>query len=198
MSALPLKLVVGLGNPGSQYARTRHNAGFWVIDEWLRQHQASATLQAKFLGWVARISIGQEQIWVLKPNTFMNKSGESVAAFTHFYQIAPESVVVIHDELDLPNGQIRLKFAGGHGGHNGLRDITRVMGDQYWRLRVGIDHPGHKEQVLPYVLGMPFAAQVEDLKIAVSLGASVLDEAVRDGLTAVMGKVNRRESTRGN
>jgi len=192
MTALPLKLVVGLGNPGSQYARTRHNAGFWVVDEWLRQHQTSASTQAKFLGSVARLTLGANQIWVLKPSTFMNKSGESVAAFTHFYQIPSESVLVIHDELDLPNGQLRLKFGGGHGGHNGLRDLTRVMGEHYWRLRVGIDHPGSKDQVLAYVLGQPFNDQVAALEDSVGLAVKTLEDSIKGDVNAVMGQLNRR------
>jgi len=187
-----LKLVVGLGNPGSQYARTRHNAGFWVVDEWLRQHQTSASTQAKFLGSVARLTLGANQIWVLKPSTFMNKSGESVAAFTHFYQIPSESVLVIHDELDLPNGQLRLKFGGGHGGHNGLRDLTRVMGEHYWRLRVGIDHPGSKDQVLAYVLGQPFNDQVAALEDSVGLAVKTLEDSIKGDVNAVMGQLNRR------
>jgi peptidyl-tRNA hydrolase, PTH1 family len=192
MTALPLKLVVGLGNPGSQYARTRHNAGFWVVDEWLRQQQTSASTQAKFLGSVARLTLGAQQIWVLKPSTFMNKSGESVAAFTHFYQIPSESVLVIHDELDLPNGQLRLKFGGGHGGHNGLRDLTRVMGEHYWRLRVGIDHPGSKDQVLAYVLGQPFNDQVAALEDSVGLAVKTLEDSIKGDVNAVMGQLNRR------
>lgn len=192
MTALPLKLVVGLGNPGSQYARTRHNAGFWVVDEWLRQRQTSASTQAKFLGSVARLTLGAQQIWVLKPSTFMNKSGESVAAFTHFYQIPSESVLVIHDELDLPNGQLRLKFGGGHGGHNGLRDLTRVMGEHYWRLRVGIDHPGSKDQVLAYVLGQPFNDQVAALEDSVGLAVKTLEDSIKGDVNAVMGQLNRR------
>jgi PTH1 family peptidyl-tRNA hydrolase len=189
---VPVQLVVGLGNPGTQYARTRHNAGFWVIDEWVRMRQGELKSNARFMGLTGRLRVGAQEVWVLKPTTFMNKSGQAVQALCQFYQIAPESVLVIHDELDLPNGQVRLKFAGGHGGHNGLRDLTRVLGPSYWRLRMGIDHPGSKDQVLPYVLGAPFAEQIAPLQEAVSKAVGLIEEGISIGFSLVMNSANRR------
>lgn len=189
-----IQLVVGLGNPGAQYSRTRHNAGFWVVDEWARQVGVELKPQVKFLGATARVSVGSRDVWVLKPNTFMNKSGESIRALCQFYQIPTAAILVIHDELDLENGAVRLKFAGGHGGHNGLRDVTRLMGEGYWRLRMGIDHPGSKELVLPYVLGPPLPEQVDALKVAVAKAVSSLEDCCRGSPAEAMNLLNRRSS----
>lgn len=145
-----IKLLVGLGNPGEKYADTRHNAGFWWID---RIAPLSMPLETKFFGHAVKRAGGE---WLLKPSTFMNASGKSVAAICHFYKIQPEEVLVIHDELDLPPGAVKLKKGGGHGGHNGLRDISSALGTpDFWRLRLGIGHPGQKSEVVNFVLNAP-------------------------------------------
>lgn len=152
MSAV-VALIVGLGNPGPQYEETRHNAGFWFVEQIARQQGEQFRLENKFHGEIAKVTIGANNVWLLKPNTFMNRSGQSVAALARFYKIPLENILVVHDELDLSPGTARLKQGGGHGGHNGLRDIVAQMGGkEFMRLRVGIGHPGNSKQVSNYVL----------------------------------------------
>lgn len=151
-SPAPIKAVVGLGNPGEQYDRTRHNAGFWLVDELIRRFGGSLSSDKKFHGLAGNISIGSAQIRLLEPSTFMNESGRAVGALAKYYNLEPEQILIVHDELDLPAGTVRLKRGGGHGGHNGLRDSIRHIGPDFARARVGIGHPGHKSQVLGYVL----------------------------------------------
>jgi len=148
-----IQLIVGLGNPGNEYEKTRHNAGFWFIDQLIAQHRLTLKNEAKFLGEVSRFNSPSGTIWLLKPTTFMNKSGQSIARLANFYKIKPEQVLVVHDELDLDPGSVKLKQGGGHGGHNGLRDTMAQLGKQFYRLRLGIGHPGNKEQVVGFVLG---------------------------------------------
>lgn len=152
----PLRLIVGLGNPGRKYDQTRHNAGFWLVDELARRYRGQWRIESRFLGEVARITFDDgADVWLLKPATYMNKSGQSVAALTAFYKIKPAEMTVAHDEIDLPPGDVRFKFGGGHGGHNGLRDILSHLGRDFWRVRLGVGHPGHRDQVIDYVLGRP-------------------------------------------
>ncbi len=159
-----IKLFVGLGNPGPEYEATRHNAGFWWIDTVARALGVSLTVERGFHGQVARANVGGHGIWLLKPQTFMNLSGRSVAALARFYKVASEQVLVVHDELDLAPGQAKLKKGGGHAGHNGLRDIHAQLGTpDYWRLRLGIGHPGNKNEVANWVLKKP----ILDERIAV-------------------------------
>ena len=151
-----LRLIVGLGNPGPEHARTRHNAGFWFIDALAEQAGARFGLESKLFGETAKVDIAGQPVWLLKPATFMNLSGKSIAAALRYWKIEPEEMLVAHDELDLPPGVARLKFDGGHGGQNGLRDTMRLLGHgKFHRLRVGIGHPGHKDKVTPWVLGRP-------------------------------------------
>ncbi len=148
-----LRLLVGLGNPGREYERTRHNAGFWWVDAIAEARRAHWSKEAKFHGWTAKIEEGGHEFWLLKPATYMNESGRSVGAFMRFFRIEPAGLLVIHDELDLPPGTVRLKKGGGTGGHNGLTDIVERLGTRdFWRLRIGIGHPGHKDLVADYVL----------------------------------------------
>jgi peptidyl-tRNA hydrolase, PTH1 family len=150
-----IKLFVGLGNPGDKYATTRHNAGFWWIDLVAAQTSSILSIDAKMFGIVGKLNPHQDK-WLLKPTTFMNASGKAVAALANYYKILPSEVLVIHDELDLPAGSMKLKFGGGHGGHNGLKDIHAALGTaDYWRLRIGIDHPGDRSEVINYVLKAP-------------------------------------------
>ncbi len=151
-----IKLIVGLGNPGKEYEATRHNAGFWWVDELVRAHNASFRADSKFHGLVARATLHGHEVHLLKPQTFMNVSGRSVGAVAQFYKIAPEQILVVHDELDLPPGSAKLKLGGGHGGHNGLKDLIAHLGSKdFWRLRVGIGHPGDRAEVVNYVLNAP-------------------------------------------
>jgi len=151
--SIDLKVIVGLGNPGSKYTETRHNAGFWFIEEVARKYSAVFRTEKKFHGEVARASVSGKEIWLLKPNTFMNGSGLAVRSLLSFYQIEAEQLLVAHDEIDLPPGTTKLKTGGGHGGHNGLRDIiSQLATKDFHRLRIGVGHPGSKEQVVDYVL----------------------------------------------
>jgi PTH1 family peptidyl-tRNA hydrolase len=148
-----IQLIVGLGNPGREYERTRHNAGFRWVDAIVDRKRADWKKEAKFSGWVARVNEEGHDFWLLKPNTYMNESGRSVSALLRFYRIEPASMLVVHDELDLPPGTVKLKKGGGTGGHNGLTDVVEALGTKdFWRLRVGIGHPGHKDLVSDYVL----------------------------------------------
>lgn len=153
-----IKMIVGLGNPGQEYEQTRHNAGFWFLDELARQWKAVFREEKKFFGQVARASRPGGDVWLLKPNTFMNLSGKAVAALAQFYKIAPDEILAVHDELDIPCGQIRFKQGGGNGGHNGLKDMQAKLGTaDFHRLRLGIGHPGDRNLVVGYVLNKPSA-----------------------------------------
>lgn len=174
MSEHRLRAIVGLGNPGAEYERTRHNTGFWFVDLLAATHRGSFRMEAKFKGELARIRIGNDELLLLKPMTFMNKSGEAIQALAAFYKLEPADILVAHDELDLPVGTMKLKRAGGHGGHNGLRSVHQHLGEAYLRLRIGIGHPGSKDQVLGYVLGRPNSAD---------------DKLIRDGLIDAMNAV---------
>jgi PTH1 family peptidyl-tRNA hydrolase len=148
-----IRLIVGLGNPGREYERTRHNAGYWWVDAIAERKKASWAKETKFAGWTTRVAEEGQDFWMLKPATYMNESGRSVAKFMHFYRIEPAQLLVVHDELDLPPGTVRLKKGGGTGGHNGLTDIVEVLATKdFWRLRIGIGHPGDKNRVPDYVL----------------------------------------------
>jgi PTH1 family peptidyl-tRNA hydrolase len=152
----PIKLIVGLGNPGREYEATRHNAGFWWVDELVRKHSANFRADSKFHGLVARAALHGHEVHLLKPQTFMNVSGRAVGAVAQFYKIEPAQILVVHDELDLPPGGAKLKLGGGPGGHNGLKDIIAHLGTRdFWRLRVGIGHPGERAEVVNYVLNVP-------------------------------------------
>jgi PTH1 family peptidyl-tRNA hydrolase len=168
-----VQLIVGLGNPGPKYEQTRHNAGFAFVDAVARAHGAALKHDGKFHGEVGKLTLGGHELWLLKPDTFMNLSGKAVAALANFYKLAPDAILVAHDELDIPPGELRLKQGGGHGGHNGLRDIVARLGSaEFLRLRIGIGHPGDSRAVSDYVLSK---ASLEDRnKID-----QALDEALR-------------------
>jgi PTH1 family peptidyl-tRNA hydrolase len=155
-----IKLLVGLGNPGPEYDGTRHNAGFWWVDAAAQELGARLATDKAFFGLAGRASAAAGPVWLLQPQTFMNASGRAVAALARFYKIAPQEILVVHDELDLPAGQMKLKHGGGHAGHNGLRDIQAQLGSpDFWRLRLGIGHPGVKAEVIHYVLRKPPASE---------------------------------------
>jgi PTH1 family peptidyl-tRNA hydrolase len=151
-----IKLIVGLGNPGPEYEQTRHNAGFWWVDEAARLLKTSLQMDRSHFGLTARTQVNGHNVWLLEPQTYMNLSGKAVGSLARFFKIAPEEILVVHDELDLPPGEAKLKRGGGHAGHNGLRDIQAQLGSpDYWRLRVGIGHPGSKNEVANWVLKKP-------------------------------------------
>ncbi|MCF7530013.1 aminoacyl-tRNA hydrolase [Neisseria lisongii] len=159
-----IKLIVGLGNPGQEYEQTRHNAGFWLLDELAWKWKATFKDEKKFHGMAARAAVEGGDVWLLKPQTFMNLSGKSVAALAQFYKIKPEEILVVHDELDIPCGRIKFKLGGGNGGHNGLKDIQAKLGTpNFYRLRLGIDHPGDKALVHAHVLNKPSAEQRQQI-----------------------------------
>jgi peptidyl-tRNA hydrolase, PTH1 family len=183
-----IKLVVGLGNPGKEYAHTRHNAGFWWVQH-LGQHlDIGVRLESRYHGWVGRGPIPGGDLWLLLPDTYMNASGRAVAALARFYKIRPEEILVAHDELDLKPGQVKMKQGGGNGGHNGLNDISAVLGSyDYWRLRLGIGHPGVREEVIGYVLRKPPPEDLALIQQAMARGLEVWPYIEKDDLaTAVM------------
>ena len=152
MANQSIKLIVGLGNPGAKYTKTRHNAGFWFVEALANESQQTFRMETKFSSEVCKVNIAGDAVWLLKPTTFMNRSGLAVKQIASFYKIPVQSILVVHDELDLPAGTVRLKQAGGHGGHNGLRDIHAHMTNAYLRLRIGVGHPGDRSKVVDYVL----------------------------------------------
>ncbi len=164
-----IKLLVGLGNPGNEYQETRHNAGFWWLEALAAKHRLTLSADKTYKGLVARGSASGQAFWLLAPQTFMNLSGQSVSALANFYKIKPEEILVAHDELDIPPGQLKMKFGGGHAGHNGLRDIhARLGSSDYWRLRIGIGHPGVREEVINWVLQKPASEQRETIHAAIA------------------------------
>ena len=190
-----MKLIVGLGNPGKKYEGTRHNAGFWFVDEVARTARADFRHEARFQGEVARVPAGD--IWLLKPATFMNNSGRAVGALAGFYRIPPEEILVAHDELDLPPGEVRLKFGGGLSGHNGLRDVAPALATQdFWRLRIGIGHPrdmpaGGGEPV-DYVLHAPRAEDRKAIDDAIGKALAVWPLVAAHDLQGAMLKLHTK------
>jgi peptidyl-tRNA hydrolase, PTH1 family len=172
-----IKLFVGLGNPGAEYEATRHNAGFWFVDELARTLRAPLQLERGYFGLMARTVVDGQTVWLLEPQTFMNKSGQSVAALARFFKIAPQEILVAHDELDLPPGEAKLKLGGSHAGHNGLRDIHGQLGSaDYWRLRIGVGHPGHKAEVVNWVLKKPSADDRTGIELAIERGLKAIPD----------------------
>ena len=186
-----LRLIVGLGNPGAQYQDTRHNAGFWWLEALAQKLGVTLRQDAKFHGRAGKWNAGQGDVWLLCPETFMNLSGRSVAALARFYKISPESILVAHDELDLPPGTAKLKQGGGHGGQNGLKDIHLQLGSpNYWRLRLGIGHPGSKEAVTGHVLGKPQAAERELIEKSIEAALDVWPELAAGNFPAAQLKLH--------
>ena len=187
-----VKLIVGLGNPGPEYDKTRYNAGALFVEQLARQEQLKLTAERKYFGLVGKFRHQGEEVRLLIPTTFMNRSGQAVAALASFYHIPPQAILVVHDELDMPPGVAKLKQGGGHGGHNGLRDIIAQLGNQngFYRLRLGIGHPGHSSLVSGYVLGK--APQDEQQKLATSIdfALEVLPDILRGNWTKAMQRLH--------
>jgi peptidyl-tRNA hydrolase, PTH1 family len=189
---LALRVVVGLGNPGPDYARTRHNAGFWFVEELARRHGGSFRAEPRFAAELARIRIGAHDLWLLKPMDYMNNSGRVTAAVINFYKLPVEGVLVAHDELDLPVGALRLKQGGGAGGHNGLKDLIACCTDAFWRLRMGIGHPGSRDLVTPFVLNRASSAEQALLDDAVQDAADCMPALLADGPQKTMQSLHSR------
>lgn len=177
---MTLKLIVGLQNPGPDYEKTRHNAGAWFIASLLAQYPGPSKLDKSFQGVVTPIQIDTQPCTTFTPTTFMNQSGLAVRRIAQFYNIPVEQILIIHDDLDLPVGTVRLKTGGGHGGHNGLRDLIQQLGqDGFHRLRIGIGHPGHRDQVHDYVLGKPSISDKNNIMLAIENALSIMPLAIR-------------------
>jgi len=187
-----IKLLVGLANPGAEYVRTRHNAGAWIIEELARVNNIILKNESKFFGITGRIIKDGQDIRLLIPMTYMNLSGKAIAAMANFYQIHPEEIMVIHDELDLPPGTAKFKKGGGHGGHNGLKDAISKLGNnkEFYRLRIGIGHPGHKDKVTGYVLGKAPLAEQNLLDATVDESVRCLDILLKDGLAKAQNRLH--------
>lgn len=193
MAGEPLKLIVGLGNPGTEYARTRHNAGFQFAEELARRHGATFRSEPRHRAELARTRVGDTELWLLKPMSYMNHSGDPVRSVASFYKVPIESVLVAYDELDFPAGVVRLKQGGGAAGHNGMRDVIAQMGDGFWRLRIGIGHPGDRSQVLDYVLGRPGADDAQLMQDAIAAAADTVPVLMQDGAQAAMNRLHGRD-----
>ena len=187
-----IRLIAGLGNPGPEYAATRHNAGFWFVDEVAGRLKVSLAPERSYFGLAARASVAGRPLWLLEPTTFMNLSGKSVAALARFFKIEPAEILVVHDELDLLPGQVKLKLGGSHAGHNGLKDIHAQIGADYWRLRIGIGHPGVKAQVIDYVLKKPLADQRVEIQKAIEQALAGLDLVLDGEMDRATMKINAR------
>ena len=188
-----IKLLVGLGNPGPEYEATRHNAGFWWVDAAARKLGARLSAERAYFGLVGRVNRPAGPVWLLQPQTYMNLSGKSVAALARFFKIAPQEILVVHDELDLLPGQLKLKQGGGHAGHNGLRDIHAQLGSaDYWRLRLGIGHPGVKAEVADYVLRKPPADQREAIERTIDESLKQLEPLLNGDLQQAMMKLHAK------
>ncbi|MCK3654463.1 aminoacyl-tRNA hydrolase [Pasteurellaceae bacterium Macca] len=187
-----IKLIVGLANPGAKYEETRHNAGEWLIQEIARQYRVSLKEEAKYFGKVAKISTPNGEVRLLVPTTFMNLSGKAVGALANFYRIKPEEILVAHDELDLPCGVAKIKQGGGHGGHNGLKDIIAALGNSnnFYRVRIGIAHPGHKDLVASYVLGKPSPTDKPLIEAAIDEAGRCMDILFKEGITKATNRLN--------
>ena len=188
-----IRLLVGLGNPGPEYTATRHNAGFWFIDAAARGLRANLAPERSYYGLTARVNLAHGPVWLLQPMTFMNLSGKSVAALARFFKIAPGEILVAHDDLDLLPGHVKLKLGGSHAGHNGLKDIQAQLGSaDFWRLRLGIGHPGVKAEVVDYVLRKPPAEQREAIDKSIEQSVSALDLLLEGDMERAMMKIHAK------
>lgn len=174
-----IKLVVGLGNPGTEYVKTRHNVGAWLVTQMAQQQHLTLRLESKLQSQLVRADAYSQPIWLMIPTTYMNLSGQAVSLVANYYKIAVESILVAHDELDFPAGTIRIKQGGGHGGHNGLRSIMQSLNTpDFYRLRIGIGHPGSKDKVTPYVLSPPSRTDEAEIFAAIEEGLGVMPQLI--------------------
>lgn len=186
-----IRLLVGLGNPGPEYQATRHNAGFWFVDEVAHTLKVALGADRSYFGLVARVNRPEGALWLLQPMTFMNLSGKAVASLARFFKITPDEILVVHDELDLLPGQVKLKRGGSHAGHNGLKDIQAQLGSaDFWRLRLGIGHPGVRSEVVNYVLRKPPQAEREAIEDSITLSLKALDLLLAGDMERAMMRVH--------
>ena len=189
-----IQLIVGLGNPGSEYELTRHNAGFWFVDDLVRRCRESFRSEQRFQSEVARCLLNGNECRLQKPKTFMNRSGQAVSSLARFFKIPLQQILVVHDELDLSPGTIRLKKGGGHGGHNGLRDLISHLGSKdFYRLRVGIGHPGHRDQVVDYVLRRPSKEDRQQIDDAIYDALNVIPDVIEGKFDLAMNSLHVRK-----
>ena len=194
MPRLPINLIVGLGNPGREYEATRHNAGFWLVEELGRRHGGTFRLESRFRAELARVRIGGQDCWLAKPQDYMNNSGRVAAAVAGFYKFEADSMLVAHDELDLAPGAVRLKFGGGAGGHNGLRDLIAQFGEDFWRLRLGVGHPGSRERVTRFLTEERVGGTELDLLLrAVADAADSIPLLLEQGAEKAMQQLHTRK-----
>ncbi len=191
-SGLPLRIIAGLGNPGPEHQLTRHNAGFWFVDLLAQRHGGEFRDYRKYSGETARISVAGQELLLLKPTTYMNRSGVSIRQLSDFFKIPAAQILVAHDELDLQVGTVRLKLGGGHGGHNGLRDCLTHIGEDFWRLRIGIGHPGNKAEVLDYVLSRAPRIEEDMILETVAFAADCLPLLLEQGAERAMTRLHSR------
>ena len=194
---MPIKLIVGLGNPGKKYETTRHNAGFWLVERLAAQHRLTLRKEPKFHALVARLDSAAGHAWLLLPQTWMNESGSAVGAIAQFHKIAADEILVVHDELDLPPGGVKIKQGGGHAGHNGLRDIIDNLGSpDFWRLRVGIGHPrdvdASEQEVVDFVLHAPRKEEHALIDAVIDRSVAVFDLILADNMAAAMHKLHTK------
>lgn len=187
---MSIKLIVGLGNPGSQYADTRHNAGFWFVENLADRFNIHLSFDKKFNGQVGRGTIFGQEVRLLLPETFMNRSGQAVAPLAKFYNIQADEILIAHDELDIGVGSIKLKTGGGHGGHNGLKDIVPHLGQDFHRLRIGIGRPTHSSQVSNFVLGKPPANEKDHIEQAIACAVNALADVMAGKLDQARNQIN--------
>ena len=190
---MAIKLIVGLGNPGNDYQNHRHNAGFWFLEALASQLGAGFNKQTKFFGETSKTLLANNKIHLLKPQTFMNCSGQAIQALTSYFNIAPEEVLIVHDELDLSPGTVRLKKGGGHGGHNGLRDAIKALdSNDFYRLRIGVGHPGTKNEVVNFVLNPPGKKELELIEESISDALAIIDHLVEDRFEQAMQRLHTK------
>ncbi len=188
-----IDVIVGLGNPGPDYSETRHNAGFWFLDRLAGMQGRSFSREPRFFGDICKVNIGEHPVRLLKPMGFMNRSGQSVAALARYFKIPNDSILIVHDDLDLAPGDARFKYAGGHGGHNGLRDSISHLGNaEFWRVRLGIGHPGNQRQVVDYVLQRPSREHHDLINEAITSVLDVAPMMVNGDMQKAMNSVHAR------
>jgi len=195
MAAFPLRLVVGLGNPGPEHALTRHNAGFWFVDALVRAHEGRFREHRKHQAELARIEISRHEILLVKPLTYVNRSGLAIHSVADYFRITAEEMLVAYDELDLPVGAVRLKRGGGAGGHNGVKDTIAHMGEDFWRLRLGIGHPGNKDEVIDYVLRRAPAEEETAILECVAAAVEIMPMLIKEGAEKAMNKLHGKKAT---
>jgi peptidyl-tRNA hydrolase, PTH1 family len=193
-ASAPIQLIVGLGNPGDEHQATRHNVGFWLVKRFVAWHGLELSPEKKFKGQVAKLQADQSMCWLLCPTTFMNLSGDAILALSKFYRIPPESILVVYDDLDFPVGVAKLKFGGGHGGHNGIRhSLQALSGKDFWRLRLGIGHPGNKDLVHRYVLSRPSKGDEANINKAIDDAVAILPAMIAGETELAMRQLHERE-----